>query len=213
MHAGMLTLAFICIVATVMAQVILHYKSIFPQSILRLASKARGYTEPTGFVAAIAGLIMLVLSGITGMYSWPVEPLLESPEIRNKITLTAFATVLWSIVIFTRSRYGRELWDSTPTATAYTLMAIVAFGFIAAAGCLGAHVTVGESVLDPVLEWIGIDLGEDFILPFGVATILAIFSFVVVIAAIIVAKKYNLGAERLSPTRNGAESSYWKKRD
>ena len=61
-HGGMLTLAFACIMAVAVSQLIVGYKKRFPEGIVDLALKVRGYAEATGYVAAVGGLIGLFLS-------------------------------------------------------------------------------------------------------------------------------------------------------
>ncbi len=53
--------------------------------------------EPTAFLAAIGGLLALIASIVTGLlYTWPVQVLLTSSVVLNKMAVTAFAATFWT---------------------------------------------------------------------------------------------------------------------
>jgi hypothetical protein len=198
-HGGMPTLAFACILAVAASQIVVAYKKRFPAGLVDLALKVRGYAEATGYVAAVGGLIGLFLSTYTGMYAWPQEDLLISDEVRNKITLTVFAMVLWSLVVFIRFRFGRGLWTCPAMATVYTLVAIVAMGVTGATGSVGAHLTKGESLMDPLWEFLRVEITESFVLEPEVATAIALMSVVVLMLSLMYGKRKGLFDVKLGP--------------
>jgi hypothetical protein len=199
LHAGFLTLAFACIVAVALAQIIVRMKGCLPRALVALAIKVRGYAEAAGYVGAVAGIVGLLLSAWTGMYAWPQDALLESAVIRNKITLTLFATVLWGGVVFIRMRFGRGLWTCPAMAFLYTALAVVAYGVLGMTGSLGAHLTVGESVLDPLWNLIGVDVNESLAIEPGLAVMVALVCVVALVAAMFVARRLDLFGVELGP--------------
>jgi hypothetical protein len=199
LHAGFLVLAFACIMIVAMSQVILRYRHRTPEKISDWASRSRIYAESAGYVAAIGGLIGLVLSAITGMYAWPADSLMESEAVRNKIMLTLFGTIMWGIVVYTRAKFGRGLWNCPVMSSLYVAFTIVAFAFIGMAGSLGAHLTVGESVLDPVWTIIGIDAGETIALETEIAIYIAIASSIVLVTCVAVERAKGLTKLKLGP--------------
>lgn len=198
-HGGMLTLAFACIMAVAVSQVVVAYKKRFPASLVDLALKVRGYAEATGYVAAVGGLIGLFLSTYTGMYAWPQEDLLLSEEVRNKITLTVFAIALWSMVVFIRFRFGRGLWTCPAMAMVYTLVALAAMAVTGATGSVGAHLTKGESLMDPLWDTLRVEITESFVLEPGIATAIAFVSVVVLMFSLMYGKRKGLFEVRLGP--------------
>ena len=130
LHSGFLTLAFVCVMIVAAAQVVVRYKNHMPDIFVRWAIVVRGYAEAASYVAAVAGLLGLLLSGYTGMYAWPMDTLLESGVVRNKILFTVYATVMWGAVIFIRTRFGRGLWTCPAMAFVYVTFTFVAYGFI-----------------------------------------------------------------------------------
>lgn len=198
-HGGMLTLAFACILAVAASQIVVAYKKRFPKSLVDLAIKVRGYAEATGYVAAVGGLIGLFLSTWTGMYAWPQEDLLLSEEVRNKITLTVFAMALWSMVVFVRFRFGRGLWTCPAMAFVYTLMATVAMAVTGATGSVGAHLTKGESLLDPIWNTLRVEITESFVLQPSVAAVIALLAVVGLMLSLVYGKRAGLFDVRLGP--------------
>lgn len=199
MHGGALTLAFICIMAVAVAQVVVAHKKLFGARLTDLAIKVRGYAEATGYVAAVGGLIGLLLSSWTGMYAWPQEDLLLSEEVRNKITLTIFATVLWGMVVFIRMRFGRGLWACPAMATVYTLIALAAMSVTGATGSVGAHLTKGESLLDPLWSLLNVTITESFVLEPSIAGGIALFSMIGLVLSLIYARRAGLFDVKLAP--------------
>lgn len=198
-HGGMLTLAFACILTVAVSQIVVAYKNRFPASIVDLAVKVRGYAEATGYVAAVGGLIGLFLSTWTGMYAWPQEDLLLSEEVRNKITLTVFAMVLWSMVVFIRFRFGRGLWTCPAMAFVYTLVAFAAMGVTGATGSIGAHLTKGESLMDPLWDTLRVEITESYVLEPRVATAIALAAAVGLMLSLAYGKRKGLFDVKLGP--------------
>lgn len=199
LHGGALTLAFICIMAVAISQVVVAHRKLFGATLSDLAMKVRGYAEATGYVAAVGGLIGLLLSAWTGMYAWPQEDLLLSEEVRNKITLTVFATVLWAMVVFVRMRFGRGLWTCPTMASVYTLIAIAAMAVTGATGSVGAHLTKGESLLDPIWNFLNVSITESFVMEPSIAGGIAFFSMIGLVLSLIYAKRAGLFDVKLGP--------------
>lgn len=201
LHAGFLTLAFVCIMIVAVSQVVvrLRNRKWMPKRFVTLAIRVRGYTEAAGYVGAALGLIGILLSAYTGMYAWPQDVLLDSAVVRNKIMFTTFSGVLWGGVLFIRARFGRGLWTCPMMAGLYTGLAFVAYGVLGMTGSLGAHLTVGESVLDPLWSLIGMRVDTPITLGANVAAGIAIACGVVFVLALAVARRYDLFAVKLAP--------------
>ncbi len=164
MHGGMLTLAAVCILATVVARIHLRmrrtsekYGVFWP--IDSFMGKLARYTEPTAYLAGIGGVIGLIASAIVGLSIWPMEFLTASPLGMSKVMFSIFATELWFVFVFLRSKYGENLWRNGGTAAVYACVGIVGFLLVVVAGSLGGHMTVPSkgSILDPLYALFGID--------------------------------------------------------
>lgn len=192
LHAGFLTLAFVCIMAVAMAQIAVRFRRWVPKILVSWAVKTRGYFEAAGFVGAVLGILGLLLSAWTGMYAWPYDVLINDPIVRNKIMLSAFATVMWTGVVFIRSRFGRGLWTCSPMAALYVALTFVSFGVLGTTGSMGAHITKGGSAMDPIWNFVGFEVTSDLILNSNIAALVAIVSMGALVLSLFVAKRYDL---------------------
>ena len=162
MHGGMLTLAAVCILATVVARIHLRmrrtsekYGIFWP--IDSFMGKLARYTEPTAYLAGIGGVIGLIASAIVGFYVWPIELITTSALGLSKVMFSVFAIELWIVFVFIRSKYGENLWKNGGTAAVYACLGIFGFLFVVIAGSFGAHMAGKGSVLDPVYALLGIN--------------------------------------------------------
>lgn len=208
LHAGFLMLAFVGIVAVFICQIVLRFRENMPKIFVRWATRSRGYFEATGYVAAVAGVLALILSAYTGANAWSVDQLLDSAIVRNKILLTIFATIMWIGVVVIRTRFGRSLWTRPPVAFLYTGIAVVAFGITSTAGSLGAHITQGGSFLDPVWEALGVDLTKDVSLDVNLALYVSIGGVILLIFSLLAAVISGIAKEEFHP-KDCSSGSKW----
>jgi hypothetical protein len=201
LHGGFLTLAFIGILGTALCQIVIWIRESLPKFMSRWAIKSRGYLDATAYVATIAGVLALFFSAYTGSNSWPIDALVDNSAIRNKITLTVFATVLWSGVLIIRWRFGRSLWTCPPAAALYTIAALVAMSLTGLAGSLGAHLTKGGSILDFVWQFTGINILNDILINQTLALIIIIASIFVILAVLIINRLSGISKEQLGPRK------------
>jgi hypothetical protein len=199
LHAGFLTLSFVCIMIVAVAQIVVRFRNRMPRKFVEWSIRVRGYTEAAGFVGAVLGVLGLLLSAWTGMYAWPMDVLIDSPVVRNKILLTAFATVLWGGVVYIRSRFGRGLWTCPAMATLYVAITFVAFGVLGTTGSMGAHLVQGGSALDPLWNFVGFRVTADLVLSAGTDAFIAIASVAALIVSLYIARRYDLFSVKLGP--------------
>ena len=171
MHGGMLTLATICIIAIILDRIHLRTSGTNNReagfwSTVSVMGKLARFTEPTAYVAGIGGVIGLIISAIIGVYVWPIELLTSSAMGTlgwTKVMFSIFATELWIIFVFIRTKYGENLWKNSIMAIMISCVGILGFLFMVITGSLGAHMsdianmTEKGSVIDPIFELFGID--------------------------------------------------------
>ena len=186
MHGGMLTLATICLLATVIDRIHLRMRRTNDRhgsfwSTDSVMGKLSRYTEPTAYVAGIGGVIGLITSAIVGIYVWPIELITTSAMGLNKVMFSIFATELWIIFVCLRSKYGDNLWKNSALTTVYACLGVLGFLFMVVAGSLGAHMSGKVSIIDPIFALFGIDTmtfgvtGFDFvIILIGVSLVLVV---------------------------------------
>jgi hypothetical protein len=161
LHGGMLTLSFICIIATFIARTHLRmrktnesYGVFWPVD--SLMGKIATYAEPTAYLAGLGGIIGLITSAIVGFYAWPLELITATPLGLNKVLFSVLATELFIIFVLLRSKYGINLWKNSGTSAVYSSLAVIGFLFMVIAGSYGGHMMAKGSVLDPIYDLLGI---------------------------------------------------------
>jgi hypothetical protein len=208
LHSGFLFLAAASIILVALGLVFLRFWPARGGKLSELVRTATGYLEPTGLVAALAGVIALLLSAFTGMTAWGgTDAVLDNPVTRNKIILTTIITVLWSLVVLTRLRFGRVLWRVPLLAALYVGTAVVAFSLTSFTGSMGAHLSQGGSIIDPALGSLGIDYASDLFLGPTTAMVIIALSTIVIIACLVVLHRRK---EKLTElVKESAERSRW----
>ncbi len=190
MHGGMLTLATICILATVVTKIHFRnrrtsdkYGNLWPLD--SLMGKISRYTEPTAYLAGIGGVIGLVASAAIGIYVWPLELITGSALGLNKVMFSIFATELWVIFVVLRLKYGESLWKNNAMSTVYSSVAIIGFLFMVLAGSFGAHMALKGSILDPIYDLFGINPLTFGITGFNYTITLIAVSLVLIVVPIV----------------------------
>lgn len=171
LHSGTLTLATICIIANIIDRIHLRMSGnsdklgSFWSSDSSMGKLSR-YTDPTALLSGIFGIIGLIISAIVGAYVWPIELLTSSAMGTlgwTKVMFSIFATELWIIFVFLRTKYGENLWKNSTMTIINSSVGIIGFIFMVIVGSLGAHMsdianmTEKGSVIDPIFELFGID--------------------------------------------------------
>jgi len=150
LHTGMLTLAFASAVIRLLGGWFTGGHVVW-RALVRLA-------EPTALLAAIAGLLSLIASIVTGfLYTWPVEVLLTSSVVLNKIALTASSLTFWIAFITTRWIHGAGLWARPHLRWFYVALATGGFLSLMLVGSTGGHLAGKRSMLDSTLHYLGIN--------------------------------------------------------
>lgn len=177
LHTGMLVLAGLCILAIALTKAVPGLKKLSP--------KAATMLDPTSFVAATAGTIMLVIGGAVGLLIAPLRPLLTIPAAENKVMFAIFALNLWIVVVAIRAKFGSSVWNSRGLSTTYTLATVAGLGFLTITGCESAHLTSTISPFDPLWELLGLDLDKSLVIFPEIVSYAIIAAMVVAIAAVL----------------------------
>lgn len=150
LHTGMLTLAFASTIIRLVGCWITRDNAVW-RGLVRLA-------EPTAYLAAIGGLLALLASIATGLaYTWPLEVLLTSSVVLNKIAITVFSTTFWALFVAMRSIYGARLWARAHLRWFYAALAAGGFLSLMLVGSTGGHLAGKRSMLDGILRRLGVN--------------------------------------------------------
>lgn len=106
------------------------------------------------------GNIITLLGLLVGMWSgfvdWPMVALVNDPYMRFKILWSVVATQMYIFVIALRAKLGDGVWDKTSGFLVYGVTIAVAGVLMIIVAAMGGIAVYGDSILKPVLDWIGL---------------------------------------------------------
>lgn len=101
------------------------------------------------FLGLIAGMV-------SGFIDWPYVALENNAYMRFKILWSIIGTELYIFVIALRAKLGDRVWEKTSSFLIYGILVVVAGVLMVIIAALGGIAVYGESILEPVLDWIGL---------------------------------------------------------
>jgi hypothetical protein len=189
LHGGMLTLAFICIAIKVIDMLWARFLGEKGGFLRRVLIKASEYSSPTILMAAIGGVIGLLLSAYTGASLVPEGTLQTSPITLNKVMVTVAATQLWMLLIVFNLAYGDESWDTRNRSLLIIFTGGLGYLFSITGGSIGGTMAGKVSIMEPLWEFLGVDLHASWIFsPEILYIIVAVVSIVGVLMVIYTSK-------------------------
>jgi hypothetical protein len=164
LHGGMLTLAFVCIAIKVIDVLWARFLGDKGGFLRRILIKASEYSTPTILLAAIGGVIGLLLSAYTGASLVPADTVPTSSITLNKIMVTVAAVELWTLMIIFNLAYGEKSWENRPRFLFMTLSGGLGYFFSITGGSIGGTMAGKVSIMEPMWEFLGVDLHASWIL-------------------------------------------------
>jgi hypothetical protein len=174
LHGGMLTLAFICIAIKVLDIFWGRFLGEKGGRLRRILAKASEYSTPTILLAAIGGVIGLLLSGYTGSQLVPADSFSTSPITLNKVMVTVFAVELWSVMILFNLAYREKAWEGKGRALFMVLSGGIGYFFSITGGSIGGTMAGKVSIMEPLWEFLGVDLHSSWILGYDLLLVLVL---------------------------------------
>jgi len=129
---------------------------------------------------------------------WPIEALLGSGTVPNKIMFSMFALNLWLIFVAIRTKFGESVWKRTGLAAVYVAVGLLGLTFVVVSGSLAGHLTGKGSILDPLYEQFNIRVDTPLLLESNIAYALVVTTGLLVIAVLYI--------HSLMAQRRGSES-------
>ncbi len=151
-HTGILTAnAVLCLIMIVL-------RVVFREAINTPGTKmARIFHELDLFIfwGNIIGLLGLFGGMVTGLMDWPLQALLANAYMRAKMFWSIMAVQIYLFLVIVRAKLGDKIWKSTSGFMIYGVLGIVGGAMIILMGALGGIAVYGTSILEPVLDWLG----------------------------------------------------------
>jgi hypothetical protein len=189
MCTGFLTLAAFSIVLKFLADGYLKRFRGRIGSLNWLATKSSQYAEPASYLAMGAGVIMVLVSGMTGLLSWQFDRLAQSGLAHNKVLLTVTSEVIFMGAFILRAKYSSKLWTDRLTAWIYLMLAMVAFLLLVLQNSVAGQMAKGKSLLDYFFPWLKGMEAQVISFPVWGSILTIIGTLVIVLVAFIITRR------------------------
>jgi hypothetical protein len=87
---------------------------------------------------------------------FPVDALVQIPIMRFKILWSTVSVEIYLYLIIIRAKLGDRVWVKASTYFPYAILVMLGGLLVIIIGALGGIAVYGTSILQPVLDWIGI---------------------------------------------------------
>jgi hypothetical protein len=116
------------------------------------------YIDVFIYVGSIIGFIGLVAGMVTGFMepNWSLARLEASSLMRFKILWSTVCLEIYFFLMVIRAKLGDRVWVGTSSSLIYGILVIVGGLLIIIIAALGGIAVYSESILSPILDWLGI---------------------------------------------------------
>ncbi|MFX1369457.1 MAG: hypothetical protein ACFFAY_12735 [Promethearchaeota archaeon] len=104
----------------------------------------------------IITLLGLIVGMVTGFVDWPMSALINNALMRSKILWSVVGTEIYIFLVIIRAKLGDRVWDKTSAFLVYSILTIIAGLLMIIVAAMGGIQEYETSILQPILEWIGL---------------------------------------------------------
>lgn len=174
MCTGFLLLSGIAIISKLVADTWLRRLRGHVARFDRWAENVSKFAEPASYFALTAGVLATFVSMVTGSLAWPVQDLIASPIVHNKILTTATSQALFIGAVVLRTRYKAAIWSTRITGLAYSLTVLTGVALMTLQNSIAGHLAGKGSLLDDLLHALNIDSHVIWIFPLWASFLLLV---------------------------------------
>lgn len=156
LHTGVTVFVVIAVVMRILVDLTHMSKTTVSAQVQEL----RQGTDFVAYAGSIVAVFFLILSGITGYLVLPYSTLSSQAIYLNKSLTALGALYFWSAFAFLRFWFGPGIWERKGLYAFEVITAIFGLLFTTLAGSIGAELTVGQSVLQPVYNALSINFHQ-----------------------------------------------------
>ena len=156
LHTGVTVFVVIALVTRILFDLRYMGKTAVPESV----TKVLDGTDFATYTGSVVAVIFLILSGITGYLVLPYSTLASQAIYLNKSLTALGALYFWSAFVFLRFWFGPHVWEKKGLYAFQVITALFGLLFTTLAGSIGAELTVGQSVLQPVYNALSINFHQ-----------------------------------------------------
>lgn len=199
MCTGFLILAGISAIARLAADVWLRRLRGHVARFDRWAENVSKFAEPATYFALVAGVGATFLSMVTGSLAWPMDQLIASPTVHNKVLTTATSQAVFIGAIVLRARYKIALWTTRVTSVAYVGAILTGVGLMTVQNSVAGHLAGKGSVLDDLLHALNIDATQMWAFPQWASLVILVAFPLAALAFGLVLRSADRGARAAAP--------------
>jgi hypothetical protein len=110
------------------------------------------------YVGIIIGFIGLIAGAITGFMEpdYSLAVLEASAIMRFKILWSVILIEIYFFLMVVRTKLGDRIWKGAGSSLTYGILIIIGGAFIVLIAALGGLAVYGETIMEPIFNWIGI---------------------------------------------------------
>jgi hypothetical protein len=118
-----------------------------------------------GYAATAIGFILALAAILTGFLLWPLDAVLNSALMKNKILTAVLLVAFWGMFLLVRFRRGPAMWDNPAMAVYAALLAVSGFFFGMLTSSIGGDVAGNPSGFENIVQAFGVETRYTFYLP------------------------------------------------
>jgi len=149
------------------------------------AQEIRQGTDFVAYAGAILAVVFLILAGTTGYLLQPYSDLVSQPILLNKAFTALAALFFWMAFAFLRYWSGPKMWERRGLYALALITALFGLLFTTIAGSIGAQLSIGQSVVDPIYQALSINMRQLTLQPIDVETTAALIIVGIIVVAVL----------------------------
>ena len=141
-------------------------------------------TDFVAYTGSVLAVVFLILSGMTGYLLQPYSDLVSQPILLNKAFTALAALFFWMAFAFLRYWSGPSMWEKRGLYALAVVTAFLGLLFTTLAGSIGAELSIGQSVVDPVYNALSINMRQLTLQPIDVEITAVLLVVAIVMVAV-----------------------------
>ena len=151
-------------------------------------------TDFVAYAGSIVAVTFLFFAGATGYLLQPYSTIVSEPILLNKAFTALGALFFWTAFAFLRYWSGPTMWEKKGLYALAVLTALMGLLFTTIAGSIGAELSIGQSVVDPIYSALSINMRQLTLQPIDVEITAAVLIVAIVVVAFLKPSRKTMGS-------------------
>lgn len=181
LHTGVV----VFVVLALVLRVLVDLRNTGRATVSKTVQDIRQGTDFVAYAGSVAAVVFLIFSGVTGYYILPYSTLSSQSIYLNKALTALEALYFWSAFAFLRYWFGSQIWERKGLYAFEVITGFLGLLFTTLAGSIGAELSIGQSVLQPVYNALSINFHQLTLQTVDVEATAALLAIAIVVAALL----------------------------